>query len=89
MQGYKRNHVHLREKHAKENEIDSNDKRHKRQAPPSPPNQQGSPDKDIQDIFQSMMKAMVEGGKKIVQKVGEFLENPPSQQGQPPPPPSK
>lgn len=41
--------------------------------------------KDVQDIFQGMLQTMIEGGKKIIQKVAEMIDpQAQAQQGQPP-----
>jgi hypothetical protein len=72
-------HHHAQVKQDKENEIEAKDERHKREAPSN-----DSPDKDIQDIFKTMLTALVEGGKKMIKKIGEYIDQPPQQQGQQP-----
>lgn len=66
-----------------ENEIEGLN-RNKRESEMAPqPGEDGEPGKDIQDIFQNMFHAMVEGGKKIIQKVAEMIDSSP-QSEQPP-----
>lgn len=59
---------------------DENDSRNKRQSEYNEMNDELDPSGDIQNIWQGMVSAMVDGAKQIVKKVAESFDSDPEQQ---------
>ena len=78
-----KNYYHGKSSH--NNDLESTEmSRKKRQSENEFQDKENEHAKDIQDIFQAMLQSMVEGGKKIIQKVTEMID--PQAQGQQQPP---